>query len=316
LMQLARVLVRAMTGAPVRMGRVRVAVVDVGANTLRLLVADGESGSLEPVREERKRTALGEDVERLGSLSEAKIESSASAARKEVRRARKLGAARIAVVVTSPGRDASNGDRLVAALTSATGVQARLLSAEEEAALGFAGALMCTPVAAFTVAVCDVGGGSTQVAVGKREHPTWVRSFELGSLRLAQRCLQHDPPRANELERARAEAAAVFSDLTPPLPEEALATGGSARALKRFDLNRLDETSLATAVDELAARSAAEVQKRLGIEFERARTLPAGAIILAEVQRRLGVPLTVARGGVREGVCGELLAAEAAAKTA
>jgi exopolyphosphatase / guanosine-5'-triphosphate,3'-diphosphate pyrophosphatase len=298
------------------MGRVRVAVVDVGANTLRLLVADGESGSLEPIREERKRTALGEDVERFGSLSKAKIESSASAARKEVRRARKLGAARIAVVVTSPGRDASNGGSLVAALTSATGVQARLLSAEEEAALGFAGALMCTPVAASTVAVCDVGGGSTQVAVGPREHPAWVRSFELGSLRLAQRCLQHDPPRTNEVERARAEAAAVFSKLTPPLPEEALATGGSARALKRLDLDRLDEASLATAVDELAARSAAEVQKRLGIDLERARTLPAGAIILAEVQRRLGVPLTVARGGVREGVCGELLAAEAQAKTA
>ena len=103
---------------------VRVAVVDVGANTLRLLVADGEGGSLEPVREERKRTARGEDVERLGYLSEEKIESSASAARKEVRRARKLGAARIAVVVTSPGRDASNGDRLVATLTTATGVGA------------------------------------------------------------------------------------------------------------------------------------------------------------------------------------------------
>jgi exopolyphosphatase/guanosine-5'-triphosphate,3'-diphosphate pyrophosphatase len=295
---------------------VRVAVVDVGANTLRLLVADGEDGSLEPVREERKRTALGEDVERLGYLSEEKIESSASAARKEVRRARKLGAARIAVVVTSPGRDASNGDRLVATLTTATGVPARLLSAEEEAGLGFAGALMCTPVAASTVAVCDVGGGSTQVAVGTREHPAWVRSVELGSLRLAQRRLQHNPPLKDELERARAEAAAVFSKLTPPMPEEALATGGSARALKRLGLDRLDKASLASALDELSALSAEELQRQLGIDLARARTLPAGAIILAEVQQRLGVPLAVARGGVREGVCGELLSAEAAAKTA
>lgn len=315
-MRLARALVRATTGAPVRMRGVRVAVVDVGANTLRLLVADGEGGSLEPVREERKRTALGEDVERLGYLSEEKIESSASAARKEVRRARKLGAARIAVVVTSPGRDASNGDRLVSTLTTATGVSVRLLSAEEEAALGFAGALRCTPVAASTVAVCDVGGGSTQVAVGNPVHPAWVRSVELGSLRLAQRRLQHDPPRKDELERARAEAAAIFSKLTPPLPEEALATGGSARALKRLGLDRLDEASLASALSELAARSAEELQRQLGIDLARARTLPAGAIILSEVQQRLGVPLTVARGGVREGVCGELLAAEAAAKTA
>jgi len=295
---------------------VRVAVVDVGANTLRLLVADGEGGSLEPVREERKRTALGEDVERLGYLSEEKIESSASAARKEVRRARKLGAARIAVVVTSPGRDATNGDRLVSTLTTATGVPVRLLSAEEEAALGFAGALTCTPVSASTVAVCDVGGGSTQVAVGTPEHPTWVRSVELGSLRLAQRRLQHDPPRKDELERARSEAAAIFSKLTPPLPEEGLATGGSARALKRLGLDRLDEASLAGVLGELAARSAEELQRQLGIDLARARTLPAGAIILSAVQQRLGVPLAVARGGVREGVCGELLAAEVAAKTA
>jgi exopolyphosphatase/guanosine-5'-triphosphate,3'-diphosphate pyrophosphatase len=315
-MRLARAVVRATTGAPVRMRGVRVAVVDVGANTLRLLVADGEAGSLEPVREERKRTALGEDVERLGYLSKEKIESSASAARKEVRRARKLGAARIAVVVTSPGRDASNGDRLVSTLTTATGVPVRLLSAEEEAALGFAGALTCTPVAASTVAVCDVGGGSTQVAVGTPEHPAWVRSVELGSLRLAQRRLQHDPPRKDELESARAEAAAIFSKLTPPLPEEALATGGSARALKRLGLDRLDEASLTSALGVLAARSAEELQRQLGIDLARARTLPAGAIILSAVQQRLGVPLTVARGGVREGVCGELLAAEAAAKTA
>jgi len=167
-------------------------------------------------------------------------------------------------------------------------------------------------------ALCADGGqlGSTQVAVGTREHPAWVRSVELGSLRLAQRRLKHDPPLKDELERARAEAAAVFSKLTPPMPEEALATGGSARALKRLGLDRLDEASLASALDELSARSAEELQRQLGIDLARARTLPAGAIILAEVQQRLGVPLAVARGGVREGVCGELLTAAAAAKTA
>ena len=144
------------TGVPSRMARVRVAVIDVGANTLRLLVAGANGSRLEKVREERRRTMLGEDVERFGRLTEEKIERSAEAARKEVRRARKLGAARIEIVVTSPWRNAENGRDLVAALAGATDSRVRALSEEEEAELGFVGALSRTEVDREPVAVCDV----------------------------------------------------------------------------------------------------------------------------------------------------------------
>jgi exopolyphosphatase / guanosine-5'-triphosphate,3'-diphosphate pyrophosphatase len=292
----------------------RVAVVDVGANTLRLLVAEPERNGLVPIREERRRTGLGADVERLGRLTPERIEQSAQAARKEVRRARRLGAARIEVVVTSPWRNAENGDELVTALREATGLLVRPLTAEEEAELGFAGAIGSTPVAAEPVAVCDVGGGSTQLAIGVRAAPSWVRSVPLGSLRLTERCLRSDPPRRSELEAARNEACELIGSLTPPLPAIALATGGTARALRRFGLERLDELGLAAAIDELAVLKMATRAKRARADLQRARTLPAGAIILAAVQKVLNVPFDVAAGGVREGVCLELL--EAAAATA
>jgi exopolyphosphatase/pppGpp-phosphohydrolase len=291
----------------------RVAVVDVGANTLRLLVAETDArGGFVPVREERRRTRLGEDVERAGRLTPAKIESSAEAARKEVRRARKLGASRIEVVVTSPWRSAENGQELITALEQATGLRVQALSEQDEAELGFVGAVSRTEIDAEPVAVCDVGGGSTQVAVGTMHAPSWLRSVPLGSLRLSERCLVSDPPTRLQLATARTETAAAFGQLTPPLPAVALATGGTARALRRYGLGRLDEQGLSAAIEELAGLSVVARAKRAKADLERARTLPAGAIILAELQRILGIPLGVADGGVREGVCTRLLEAEAA----
>jgi exopolyphosphatase/guanosine-5'-triphosphate,3'-diphosphate pyrophosphatase len=294
------------------MARVRVAVIDVGANTLRLLVAGADGGRLEKVREERRRTMLGEDVERFGRLTDEKIERSAEAARKEVRRARKLGAVRIEIVVTSPWRNAENGRDLVAALASATGSQVRALSEEEEAELGFLGAVSRTEIEHEPVAVCDVGGGSAQLAVGSRSRPSWLRSVELGSLRLTNRCLRSDPPTRDELAAARAEVAETLAPLTPPLPAVALATGGTARALRRLGLERLDGEGLEREIRTLVELPTAARAHYAKADPQRARTLPAGAIILAGIQGLLQVPLRVADGGVREGVCLGLLEAEAA----
>jgi exopolyphosphatase/guanosine-5'-triphosphate,3'-diphosphate pyrophosphatase len=294
------------------MPRVRVAVIDVGANTLRLLVAGADGGRLEKVREERRRTMLGEDVERFGRLTDEKIERSAEAARKEVRRARKLGAARIEIVVTSPWRNAENGRDLVTALAAATGSQVRALTEEEEAELGFLGAVSRAEIEQAPVAVCDVGGGSTQLAVGSRRQPSWLRSVELGSLRLTNRCLHSDPPAPAELASARAVVAETLAPLTPPLPAVALATGGTARALRRLGLERLDREGLEREIRTLAELPTAARAHYAKADPQRARTLPAGAIILAGLQALLRVPLRVADGGVREGVCLGLLEAEAA----
>lgn len=295
----------------------RVGIVDVGANTLRLLVASAEDGRLVHVREDRVQLGLGEEIERSGGIGDKKLEEAASAVRMHVRRARKLRCTAIEVLVTSPGRQAANGEELVRRLAKATGVPTRVLTSNEEGELAWRGALAAATELAETVAVCDVGGGSAQITVGSpSERPAWTRSADIGSLRLTRRAFRDDPPGPADLARAEQIVARAFADITPPLPLAAIAVGGTARALRRVVGNELTEGHLQTAVRRLAKRASRKIAKEYGVDHARARTLTAGAVIFLEVQRRVGVPLQVGRGGLREGAALELLAqGEAAAHT-
>jgi exopolyphosphatase / guanosine-5'-triphosphate,3'-diphosphate pyrophosphatase len=291
-----------------------VAVIDVGSNTVRLLVAAQERGVPVPVRAERAQVGLAGDVERRGRLTQAKIREAARVARRFARLASEAGAHQLDVFVTAPARQSDNGADLVDALTAATGVPARALSAEAEARLAFSGAVATLPRLPASIAVCDVGGGSTQLVFGTGDgRPVWFRSLDIGSLRLAQRLLESDPPTPGELDSVRREVAHCFTGLAPPLPRGALAVGGAARALRRIVGRTLGAKQLEKALERLTRRPADEIAAAYGIELWRAETLPAGAIVLAEAQRRLGVPLVVARAGLREGAALELLTqAEAA----
>src|SRR4051794_25496961 len=177
-----------------RLPQVRVAVVDVGANTLRLLVADRSTDrGIVPVREERVQLGLGEEIERDGAVSRQKLREVRETAERLLRRARKLGAERIEVLVTSPGRQSANAPELIAVLQDAGASDVRVLSAEEEARLAWVGAVDAASGLPDTVAVCDVGGGSTQIVVGSVSGgPSWARSFDIGSLRLTHRLLEPD----------------------------------------------------------------------------------------------------------------------------
>jgi exopolyphosphatase / guanosine-5'-triphosphate,3'-diphosphate pyrophosphatase len=287
---------------------VRVGIVDVGANTVRLLVAALDGQRLVAVREERDQLGLGEEVERTGELTEGKLEETAVTAAARVRRARKLRCAAVEVLVTSPGRQARNGDELVARLAEATKAPTRVLTAQEEGELAWRGAVGAALDLPETVAVCDVGGGSAQIAVGSRtDGPAWVRSVDIGSLRLTKRAFREDPPSDADLERAEDAIDEAFADLTPPLPLAALAVGGTARALRRIAGDTLGPRDLADAIDELRGHSSRQVAKTYRLDRQRARTITAGALIVAEVQRRLRVPLGIGRGGVREGAALMLL---------
>jgi exopolyphosphatase/guanosine-5'-triphosphate,3'-diphosphate pyrophosphatase len=283
------------------MSRVRVAVIDVGANTLRLLVAGPAGGGVVAVHEEREQLGLGQEVERHGSISEHKIARAAEVARAQTRKARRLGCERVEIVVTSPGRQSSNGTEFAAALAQAAGVPARILPAEEEGALAWEGAVAALDDAPESIAVCDVGGGSTQMVVGSRAGgPAWARSVDLGSLRLTERLLDADPPAREEIAAARAEVAGAFSTVAPPVAQLGLAAGGTARALGRL-IDRLGPDELEEAIGRLSRLRRVKMTKQLGVPPQRAATLLAGAILFAEVQKRIGVPLGIAEGGVREG---------------
>jgi exopolyphosphatase / guanosine-5'-triphosphate,3'-diphosphate pyrophosphatase len=293
---------------------VRVGIVDVGANTVRLLVAGEDDGRLVPVREERVQLGLGEEIERTGEISEEKLDDAAATAAARVRRARKLQCAAVEVLVTSPGRQARNGRELVSRITDETNAPTRVLSAQEEGELAWHGAVAAARNVPSTVAVCDVGGGSAQIAVGAIETgPAWVRSVDIGSLRLTRRVFGNDPPTAEDFEHAADELANAFDDLTPPLPVGALAVGGTARALRRIEGEVLGADELAHAVGTLRRRTSRQIAKTYRLDRQRARTITAGALILAEIQHRLSVPLQIGRGGIREGAALMLLDATVAA---
>jgi exopolyphosphatase/guanosine-5'-triphosphate,3'-diphosphate pyrophosphatase len=283
---------------------VPVAVIDVGSNTARLHVARGS----ETLFRDRAMLRLGESIEQTGSIPEIKLAETAECVAGFARQARLHGADRIEVLVTSPGRQARNGDDLLRRLAGATAAPVRLLSASEEGRLAFVGAVGGVHGGSRRlVAICDVGGGSTQIAVGtRRDGPTWIRSIDIGSMRLTSRMLGGDPPGLDAVAEARVEVERQLRDLTPPKPELALAVGGSARALRDVVGAKLGASEIDNLVMILAQTPAQEIVEHYGVDPQRVRTLTAGALIFELICELLGVPLRVARGGVREGAVIEL----------
>ena len=277
-------------------------VLDVGSNTTRLLVASAERGQVVRLGQEKVRLSLGEEIERYGVVSDVHIAAAAKAVRKLSAVARKQGVESLDVFVTAPGRQSGNGRKLVAALTRAAGVPVRVLTTEEEGRLAYGGAVATAPMdLPATIAVCDVGGASTEIAVGSpRDVPCWLCSVDLGSVRLATRI---DSTRFgdDELGDARAETGAAFAGVEPPRVEAALAVGGSARAARRLVGPTLGADELAKALRIVQTSSSRTITRRYGVDRARVRILPTGLVILAEVQSRLGVPLHVCDGGIREG---------------
>jgi exopolyphosphatase / guanosine-5'-triphosphate,3'-diphosphate pyrophosphatase len=297
-----------------KMGGMRAAVLDVGSNTVRLLVAEQSGRGLRTILAEGTHLGLAVDIERNGRISQAKLAEAERLAARFAREARDAGAARIEVVVTAPGRQSGNADELLDVLADGANAPVRVLSAEQEGSLAYAGAVRSLAAPPESVAVCDVGGGSTQLLAGTAEGPVWMRPLDLGSLRLTARCLWSDPVTPAELAAAREEVDRCFDAVTPPLVRTVLATGGSARALRKLNGRKLGRKDFERTLELVVATPAARLAKRHRLQPERARTLAAGTLILAEAQRRFSVPLHVVREGVREGAVLALLSrAEAAA---
>jgi exopolyphosphatase/guanosine-5'-triphosphate,3'-diphosphate pyrophosphatase len=284
----------------------RIGVVDAGSNTIRLLVANVEGTAVVPIEKGRVRLSLGEEIERRGAVSTTSIAAAAKAVRKFCTVARRHGVDALDVFVTAPGRQSANASELVKALQRAAGHPVRVLSTEEEGRLAYDGAIATADVALpETIAVCDVGGASTEIAVGSPGVPTkWVTSIDLGSVRLTAR--------SKDVDDARSEAAEAFADVVPPPVGLALTVGGTARATRRLVGAWLGEAELAEALRLVETFDARAIARRFDVDRSRARILPAGVAILAEVQQRLGVPLYVCDGGIREGAVLATMAALAA----
>ncbi len=282
----------------------RCACIDIGSNTTRLLVADCDRGRLTEIHQERAFTHIGHGILVDGSIAPAKISEVVEVIVRQLERAGDLGAEDIHGVATAAIRRSRNGTMLIDAIRRRCGLCVEILSPQEEARLAFLGAARTLDhVPAGQLGVVDVGGGSSQLAVGTApETVTWCASLAVGSGDLARSRLHSDPPSDRQLAEARAEVAQALGGLEPPHPVEALAVGGSAASLRVLAGPVLDGDALRRSLALLASDRAEHLAYRLGLAVDRVRLLPAALLILEAASELLGAALQIACGGIREAV--------------
>jgi len=176
----------------------RLAAIDVGTNSVRLYVAEMLAGGRKELDRALVITRLGEGVDRTRRLSPEPLRRTLDAIASYHRRARELGAERVRIAATSAVRDASNRDEFFESVRQETGVEAEVLSGDREARLSFLGATSELRGEAGPFLVLDVGGGSTEFVAGRREPEAWI-SVDIGSVRLTERHIRSDPPKAEEI---------------------------------------------------------------------------------------------------------------------
>ncbi len=309
----------------------RVAAVDLGTNSTRLLVADVVDGRVNEVLRRLRITRLGEGVDlrrRLLPLPIARVRNCLSEYRRELET---LGAERTLAFGTSAIRDAENGEAFLGEIEWSYGFSTRLLSGDEEAALTFAGVTGGRTLEEPTLIV-DIGGGSTELVVGAAGGVELQVSLDVGCVRLTERFLPSDPPTRAELEGCGRAVRALLAERVAErtrAARRAIGVAGTVTALAALDLglteydpDRIHGHALASAsvdrqLERLAALPVAERRRVPGLEPERAPVIVAGAVILAEVLRHFGVDrLEVSERDILHGAALEAAALPAAAEGA
>jgi len=280
-----------------------VGIIDVGSATMRLTVARRAGGEWERLGGERAFLRLGAELEREGGYSDEVLARVGVEARRFMEAADALGCERLAIVVTAPGRSGRNPDALLSQIMLATGRTPCLLTPAQEASLTFAGAATGMLGGGEAGVVCDVGGGSTEVSYGTlRGGVDVVGSFDVGAVRLAERAFDHDPPTPEELNAARAYTHSRLAFDQRETARVALVTGGCAHALAKLGVSVLEPVTFEAVTAKLAAGNG-QVK---GVPRHRRRALPAAIVVFERLHEILGMPLTIAAGGLRRGVLGEL----------
>jgi len=281
----------------------RVAVIDIGSNSTRLLIADVDGG-VSVLERQSRVTRLGRGVDLSGQLADEAIEAACAVIADYVETCRDAGVERPAAIATSAVRDASNGSAFIAELRERFALGARLLDGEEEARLTYRGATAEQPPDTPTL-VIDIGGGSTEMIVGSGAEVAFHDSLQAGVVRHTERHLSADPPTAVELEALAADVRTLIADALDGHPE-ARATAGIAVAgtptslaaielgLEPYDPARVHghPLSLATIQRLLSRLASAPLAQRAaipGLHPDRAPTLIAGTVVLIEAMRAFGL---------------------------
>ncbi len=299
------------------MSSARRAVIDVGTNSVKLLVADVSGGAVQPVFEDSEQTRLGRGFYETHELQLDAIKQTTQAVASFASLAREQKAASIRCIATSAARDAKNSSELTLAIERASGLKVEIISGEQEAEWAFHGVASNPEFARHPLLILDVGGGSTEFILGCGEHKYFCKSFPLGSVRLMETIPHSDPPTAGELAQCRRWLREFLdSEVQVTLPSAALlvGTGGTASILARmelklddFDREKLEATRLSreqiiSHVNRLWSLRLEERKKVIGLPPKRADVILTGAAIYEAVMERFGFEeLLVSTRGLRFG---------------
>lgn len=282
------------------------ASVDLGSNSVHLLVAAISDGGLLPLVDESAFLGLGATIDRQAHLGADGSERLVAQLATYAATARGLGASTILFLGTEPIRRTADAAVVGAAIERATGVPLHVLTHEEEAYLTLVGVTDGRSVRHQTL-VLDIGGGSSEFcAVGPGERAR-AAGLRIGSNRLTSRVGPADPPTAADLDAMRSIADEALRDALDARPDEVIAVGGTATNLLKVTAagtqdRVLTRERLAEATAVLSGLTATQTTARYVVNPSRARLLPAGAVLVDAVMRRYGVDrLTVSDAGLREG---------------
>ncbi|HWN95213.1 MAG TPA: hypothetical protein VNT99_09280 [Methylomirabilota bacterium] len=288
----------------------RRAVIDVGTNSVKLLVADVQGHSVVPIFEESEQTRLGRGFYETHHLQRDAIAHTASVAAQFAEIARANDAVSLRVIATSAARDARNQQELLDAIKTASGLDVEVISGAQEADLVYRGVRSDPNLASQRLLILDVGGGSSEFMIGESEHPEFTHSFPLGSVRLLEYLRPSDPPAPVELLQCRAHLRAFFAEhvhkiLDPALVKERvrvrlIGTGGAATILARMeyalDKYRRDEiegavitlASVRNWMQKLWSMPLAERRTITGLPKKRADVILTGMAIYEAVLQECG----------------------------
>jgi exopolyphosphatase/guanosine-5'-triphosphate,3'-diphosphate pyrophosphatase len=284
----------------------RIAVVDLGTNSTRLLIADVDEGAVSELERRSNVTRLGQGVDRSGRLADEAMQRVYDVLEGYRQAIHELGAITTVAVATSAVRDADNGEEFRSTLRERFGLEATTIPGEHEARLTFRGATAGRPDEDTETLVIDIGGGSTEFVAGHPGRPPGFHaSTRLGSVRQTERHIHDDPPPPEQVASLAEEARAIVE---ADVPEEvrrrvsaAIAVAGTATSLAAIDQDldpydpdrvhgyRLTLGSCERILAKLAALPLPERRELKGLDPDRAPTIVAGAAILLEAIRAFGL---------------------------
>ena len=301
----------------------RRAVIDVGTNSVKLLVAQVSGRRVDPLLERSEQTRLGSGFYETNRLQPAAIARTARAVAEFARLAAEWSAVSTRVIATSAARDALNQDELLAAIRAASGLAVEVISGEQEANWAFRGVGSTPLFAGQPLLIVDVGGGSTQFILGEGDHQQSRHSFRLGTVRLMERLPHSDPPRPEEWVRCRATLADFLEQQVHPVIDSELrtfssraaqlvGTGGTASVMARIELRlasfdreriealRLTQEQVRRQRDRLWSLRLFERKKIAGLPEDRADVILTGVGIYEVLMESFGFPdVRVSTRGLR-----------------